>query len=91
MALTFLCPIPQCTFVAKSAQDRFVHLTTNRKSGVIKGHGFEEIRAKQYLIHFRATKKKLQLINSRSQSVSDILNEKKIMRKKRRGMNQHIC
>ena len=90
MASTFLCPIPQCTFVAKSPQDRFVHLTTHRKSGVTQGHGFEEIRAKQYLIHFRATKKRLQLIDSRSQSVSELLNEKKRMRKKRRGMNQHI-
>ena len=85
MALTFSCPIPQCTFVAKSAQDRFVHLTTNKKSGVIKGHGFEDIRAKQYLIHFRATNKSLQLINSSTQSVSEIL------LKKRKGRNQHIC
>ena len=84
MPLTFLCPVPVCTFVAKSAQDRFIHLTTNKKSGVIKGHGYEEIVAKKMLIHFNAMKKKLQLINSSNQSVSKILLDK------RRGMNKHI-
>ena len=85
MSLTFLCPVPVCTFVAKSAQDRFVHLTTKKKLGFAKGHGYEKIVAKQMLIQFKATKKKLQLINSSNQSVSEILLNK------RRGMKQHIC
>ena len=84
MSLSFLCPVPVCTFVAKSAQDRFVHLTTNKKLGGAKGHGYEEITARKMLIQFIAMKKKLQLINSSNQSVSEILLDK------RRGMKKHI-